>query len=456
MKYRFAIPFATPNWLLYGSLGVSVAAIYRLGYLTPRSHFAELLAWFALAFLAYFLQNRSKLTLKQGLTLAVFLRLVLLFATPAFSDDYFRFLWDGHLLHNGLNPFLSLPSTWMESGQPLPAGLSSDLYKGLNSSHYYSVYPPVAQAIFWFSTWWAKSTFSSLIIMRLCLLLAEVGTLWLLPKLLDKLKLPARQALWYALNPAIILELTGNLHFEAVMIFFLAAALYVLVSNQWKLAAVLFGLSVGSKLVPLLLLPLLPRFLGWRRAIGFGLLVALMLGLLFSPFLSKDLLLHFGSSLNLYFQKFEFNASVYYLLRALGSWAAGFNLIAFIGPALSFLTLLGALWLGFFYQRERQDWKWLLFCSLALFTLYLLLATIVHPWYISTLVALGTCTRYRYPMVWSGAAVLSYAAYQNAAYKENLWLIALEYAIILGFMVWEIWKSQKTQLAIDTKATTSI
>ncbi|GAB2539424.1 hypothetical protein [Rufibacter soli] len=454
MNSRAGISLTLPAWLLYGSVAVSGLAVYTLGYHTPRSHFGELVLWFAVAFLAYFLQIRSKLSVRQGIGLALALRFILLVATPPLSDDYFRFLWDGHLLQNGLNPYLSLPSSWMSSGQALPPGLITALYKGLNSPHYHSVYPPVSQAIFWLSTWWSDATLPSIIIMRVCLLLAEGGTLWLLPKVLQRLGLPARQSLWYALNPAIILELTGNLHFEAVMVFFLVAALNLLASNRWKAAAVLFGLAVGSKLVPLLLLPLLPRYLGWRKAIWFGLLAALVVLLLFAPFLSQDLLLHLSSSLNLYFQKFEFNASVYYLLRALGSWVAGYNLISFLGPALSFLTFLAALWFGFFFRRPCHDLRWLLFSSLALFTLYLLFATIVHPWYVSTLVALAACTRFRFPMVWSGMGVLSYAAYQQASYQENLMLVALEYAIVLGALGWELmrYKSNSQPLPEDGAA----
>ncbi|GGK79738.1 hypothetical protein ACD591_08305 [Rufibacter glacialis] len=389
---------------------------------------------------------KAKIPLWYGLGLGLVLRLVLLLAMPALSDDYARFLWDGHLLQNGLNPYLNLPSDWMEVGAPLPAGLSPALYQTLNSPQYYSVYPPVCQFIFWVSTLIKGDVLASVVMMRVCVMLAEAGTLWLLPKVLQRLHLPPAQALWYALNPAVILELTGNLHFEAFMIFFLVSAFYFFSGKRWALAAVCLGLSVGSKLLPLLLLPLLPRYLGWPKAVAVGLLVGLTLLLLFSPFLSPDLVAHLGSSLTLYFQKFEFNASVYYLLRAVGFWLAGFNLISFLGLGLPILTLAGALWLGFGQPAQPKSFPWLVIASLGLMSLYFFLSTTVHPWYLSTLVALACGTRYRFPMVWSGMAILSYAAYQTTAYRENLWLVALEYGVVFFFLGWE-WRKERQKHA---------
>ncbi|ALI97679.1 glycosyltransferase 87 family protein [Rufibacter tibetensis] len=450
MKGGSIATFETQRGLLLFSIVVSFIVIYFLGYMTQRTEFEQLLLWFGAAFIAYFLQIRSKLSLSHGLLLGLVLRLILLFAFPALSNDYFRFFWDGHLLQNGLNPFLTLPSQWMQNGNALPAGLTPELYQSLNSANYYSVYPPVCQFVFWVSTLIKDNILASVVLMRLCLLLAEVGTLWLLPKVLQKLHLPPRQALWYALNPAIILELTGNLHFEAFMIFFLVCALYFFSHGKWRFAAVLIGLSVASKLLPLLLLPLLPRYLGWRKAVGAGLIVAGTLLLLFLPFLSAAFVAHFGSSLNLYFQKFEFNASFYYLLREIGFWLVGFNVISYVGPGLSLLTILFAFWVGFYQKQEQKGITWLATSSLTLLTVYLCFSTTVHPWYISTLVALASCTRFRYPMVWSAMAVLSYATYLSPTYQENLWLVAIEYLVVFGVLGLELKKGQENRKLVST------
>jgi hypothetical protein len=41
--------------------------------------------------------------------------LLLLFAVPALSDDFYRFVWDGRLLFNGINPYTILPADFINS-----------------------------------------------------------------------------------------------------------------------------------------------------------------------------------------------------------------------------------------------------------------------------------------------------------------------------------------------------
>ena len=76
---------------------------------------------------------------------------------------------------------------------------------------------------------------------------------------------------------------------------------------------------------------------------------------------------------------------------------------------------------------------------LLLLTFYYFLATTIHPWYITTIVLLSVFTKYKFPLVWSFMVILSYSAYGNEAYKENFWLIAMEYLIVFGVFVWEVW-----------------
>ncbi|MEO0876545.1 MAG: hypothetical protein AAFY48_18235 [Bacteroidota bacterium] len=94
----------------------------------------------------------------------------------------------------------------------------------------------------------------------------------LLIRLLRYWSLPEERVLWYALNPLIIVEVVGNLHFEGAMIFFLLLGLWALLrwkgsDNKWWLAisAVAMAMAVSSKLLPLLFFPFLIRRLGWWR-----------------------------------------------------------------------------------------------------------------------------------------------------------------------------------------------
>jgi alpha-1,6-mannosyltransferase len=417
------------KYLMVGGI-LSIAAYCLLAYATPRTQFCQLLLLFGLAFTGYALLLRSKPSFQQGMLWAVGFRLLFLPALPQLSDDYFRFLWDGALVVQGENPFLWLPSALLAENPAVIPGISQALFSRLNSPDYYSVYPPVCQAIFGLaSLLGGGSHLIGCLVMRLFLVAAETGTILLLIQTLKAWNKPLQLAWWYAFNPLVIVELTGNLHFEALMIFFLLASLYLLWQGRLWLSALALGLSIGVKLLPLMLLPILLAYLGWKKFLRYGSLVALVVVILFLPFLSAELIRHFLNSLNLYFQKFEFNASWYYLFRWLGFQVAGYNLISLIGPLLSLGTIGCIIYLA---SRQPKDVRQLPGYFLLAFSVYLFLATVVHPWYITTLVMLTSLSSWRYPVVWSGLVVLSYGAYQTNVYRENLWLVALEYLLVFA------------------------
>ncbi|RDC62806.1 glycosyltransferase 87 family protein [Adhaeribacter pallidiroseus] len=342
---------------------VSVAAYVSLGYVTERTHFSHVLFLFALAFGAYVKFGTNKyFFLKIALLTAFFFRFLFLFSWPTLSDDYFRFIWDGRLLAAGINPFEQLPSYYLKLPEQIP-GINPQLYHQLNSPQYYSVYPPVCQFIFAASAWLApESNWVLVVIMRLTILIAEVGNIRILLKLLQYYNKTAKQVLWYALNPLVIVELTGNLHFEALLLFFLLSSWYFMTQQKLLFAGILFGLAVSVKLVPLLVMPLILAQLGWRKFVVFGSAAGFSFVALFVPFFSPTILLNIGQSINLYFQKFEFNASIYYLFRWLGSLMAGYNPIAILGPSLSLLTAVLISIVAFKGRKnlpEKQPDYWL-------------------------------------------------------------------------------------------------
>ena len=154
--------------------------------------------------------------------------------------------------------------------------------------------------------------------------------------------------------------------------------------------------------------------------------------------------------MGLYFNKFEFNASLYYLVREFGFWKYGYNIIQTVGWKLGLITFV--LILTFVWIRSRQskmkqddstnhvlfqDWMWML-------SIYFLFTTTLHPWYISTLLALSVFTSYRYPTIWTGMIFLTYAGYTTDSFHEVLWLTAIEYIIVYGYLAYELWIRKDT------------
>ncbi len=441
-------------WLI-----TSAALYFVLAYTVPRIQFGLLIGLLTGLFLGYGWIVRGKAD--QGevrndvdrflFRSAVFFRLLLLFAMPQLSDDVFRFVWDGRLLAHGYNPYLYLPSQLLNTPIAAACSLDESLLRQLNSPDYFTVYPPFNQALFGLAAWLSPDSLPGNVVwLRVPIVLCEIGSLWLMAKLLRRFGMNPNRALLYGLNPLVILELTGNLHFEAVMIFFTLLAAWLFVQHgqyplRWATSAGALTLAIGAKLLPLLVLPLIACRLGWSKGLWYATLTGGLTAALFMPFASLELVRNVFSSINLYFQRFEFNASVYYVLRAIGYWIKGYNAIERIGFWLSVTTTLSVLWIAFRWRTVPASVQ-----LIATLTLYFAFATTVHPWYITTLVAASVFTRFRYPIIWSALIPLSYFTYHAQPYEENVWLTATEYSIVAVVMIAEIWTYRKrSKEAID-------
>ena len=225
--------------LLWIWLGLSALAYGVLLYATPRTDFGQLLLLFGLLFVGYawmmrLLQAQSSRPVEGGgkrskgpsassgswlwpapewiITIGLGFRLIALFALPEMSDDYFRFVWDGRILAAGENPFALLPSAYLaQPEQMVRLGLDEALFSRLNSPEYFTIYPPVLQAIFWLGAWLSPdSIYGHVLVMKSVVFLAETGSLLLLLRLLKAWQKPLHWLGWYAWNPLVIVELTGK------------------------------------------------------------------------------------------------------------------------------------------------------------------------------------------------------------------------------------------------------
>ena len=496
--YKFQIALMLTSFLFYWSFA----------YDLHRTDYVKLIGLYvALYFLFYKIMQLAKHDLKLLTWLAFGFRAVFILAIPNLSQDFYRFIWDGRLILEGFNPYLYTPEFFISKGE-FPVAQAQELYQGMGrlSAGHYTNYPPLNQLCFVIAGLFAgKSILGSAIVLRLIIITADFGTLYFGKKLLEKLKLPAHNIFWYILNPFIIIELTGNLHFEGVMIFFLVWSLYLLYSRKWQLAAVVFSLSVSVKLIPLIFLPLFYQWFIKRKGVnsellgkvqdeiivnvianpdnysdkpslsnqqnsdeqtsqvlktcevstkasvkkllGFYTIIGFTTILLFLPFYSTEFVINYTQTVALWFQNFEFNASLYYIFREIGYWFRGWNEIAIIGKIISLLVLLSVFALALF--RKNKAMVELITAMLFVLSFYYFASTTVHPWYVATLLMLSVFTKYKFPLVWSFVIILSYLAYTNNDNSENLWIIALEYVIVYAVFIWEVFikKANSKELA---------
>ncbi len=452
---------------------LSMALYYVFAFELDRSNFPLLIALFYGLFISfYIIVNQSKGSFLFLAVLAIIFRLLFIAVIPNLSQDFYRFIWDGRLLIQGLNPYLSTPQSYIEVGNYAIVPQARELYQGmgtLNGSHFTN-YPPVNQLMFTIAALFSgKSILGATIVLRVITILADIGIIIYGKKLLEKLNLSNYLIFWYALNPFIIIEMTGNLHFESVMLFFVLWSFYLLASGKWISSAIVLALSISTKLLPLLFLPLFLQYFltrgssrtthfrssyPWKiriqeikknfpRLIYFYALVLITVFLTFLPFVTGTFAQNFGASIALWFQKFEFNASVYYVIRYIGYQIVGWNIIADVGPVLPKIIFCFLVLLAFI--RNNRTMQAMITAILFGIFFYFIFSTTVHPWYVATPLLLCVFTRYRFPLLWSFTVMLSYAAYSETGFQENLWLIAMEYVTVIAFAIWEIFYSKTPQ-----------
>jgi hypothetical protein len=186
-----------------------------------------------------------------------------------------------------------------------------------------------------------------------------------------------------------------------------------------------------------------PAFAGMIKLISFYAIVCGITVLLFLPFYSSQFILNYAETVGLWFYNFEFNASLYYVAREIGYVITGYNQIAIIGACMAFLVLAFVIVMAFF--RKNKSMVQLISAMLFALSMYYFTATTVHPWYLATLLFLSVFTRYRFPLVWSFVIVLSYLAYCLTDNSENFWIVGLEYSLVYGFLIWELF-AKKTNI----------
>ena len=427
-----------PLLFVLGSLVFYSVFAYGL----DRTDFPKLLGLFAaLFFFQWKLIQFEKWNLRFLLGAGLLFRLVFLLAVPNLSQDFYRFLWDGQLIINGINPYLHLPKELLH--QPafnIPH--AEQLYNGMGtlSARNFSNYPPLNQIFFALTAALGGHTIlGGLAATRALLIFADLGTLYFGRKLLKRFNLAPNTFFWYFLNPLVIIELTGNVHYEGVLLFFFVWAVHLLACGRWQWAGVAMGASISVKLVPLLFLPVFLKYLGFKKSVGFYSLAAVTCVLLFLPFYTPEFVQNYTRTLGLWFSNFEFNASMYNVVKAIGVDCFGakpWELIKSYGQITPYLTV--AVLLLFSFVPRNDTLPRVLRSILWVLAFYFFLAAVVHPWYVLFPLVLCLYTPYRFPLVWSGMVVLSYFAYSQLDFKENLGLLALEYGVVFSFIVYEM------------------
>jgi len=185
--------------------------------------------------------------------------------------------------------------------------------------------------------------------------------------------------------------------------------------------------------------------LNLTKLIGFYAVIILVFIAFFIPFLSSSFIDNYQKTISLWFRNFEFNGSLYYIAREIGYTFRGYNEIKIIGKYIPPIAIAIVLLISFI-RNNRTTINLTTGILLAL-SCYFFISTTVHPWYIATLLLLSVFTKYRFPLVWSFVVIFSYTAYAADGYNENLWFVGLEYLLVYGFFIYEVFFKRSKELS---------
>ncbi len=392
---------------------------------------------------------------------AIAFRLLMLATEPTLSDDVFRYLWDGHLLTEGVNPY----------SHPISAA-SLDPYEVevrrlANNPHLASPYLPTAQLLFALT---AVALPLKAISVQLVMTILDLGTAGLLAWLLRHTGFSAHRIGLYLWHPLVIVELSHGAHLDGAMTFFAIAAFATTVDGSNKpmssgrqlLSPILLALAVLTRPLPLLLAPVLWwRWQWWQRgffgAAMFGMLVPFSFGQgglgLDSPSTGTGL---FGSA-RVYANDFRFNSGLAHWLET--SLHTGSSVPT--GVAAAIMVVIGlSVWLK--ARPDRQTSGGLasasattsdgLISHLRLGAIplmaYTVLTPVFHPWYLIIVLAflpfqsprsVEPTRRWILLAPWwtlSALLPLSYLTYQDPnRFAEREWVRLVEWLPTLALVV---------------------
>jgi len=348
-------------------LAAFAAVLPRLGDLGTRAN--EVLILWGIAHVAYLVAAfhalrapaaaTSSRSLAWILGVALVARLLLIPTAPTLSEDAYRYLWDGSLVRDGINPYVHAPS------DPALADRRNELFTHLNHADVPTIYPPAAQ-LFFGAVAAVRATPATL---KGAYLPVEIAAWLALLALLRRRGLASERILLFAWNPLVLVESYGSGHVDLLAAAALVLALALIEAGRRVPAGVAWAIACLGKYTPLLLGPTLVRTRAWAILVSAGLTMAVLA----LPFLNAGPAIFHG--LEAYAAHWEFNGPLFPVLRTVlhSGDAARLVLAALLVAAVIAISL-----------RAKTASGAALGCLMA----YLLASPTVFPWYLVPLAAL--------------------------------------------------------------------
>jgi len=409
IKSLFWIFERTPNRALFyssliGLLALSLSSYYlsamALNYQSSVVGFYTMAQYSAMAFMMLLAwkssPHSSKLIDYRWLLITAVVARVALFAVePYASNDVDRYLFDGRIAVEGLDPYR------ISHNDPKLKELRELWQPPAEHAKYVTLYPPLALAFF--SVAAAAGLANAIIVWKLILLAAGLMTLWLTAKVLQRANKLEHLAL-VALSPLLILETHVGLHLDALSTLAVIGAIYCWQRHWITRAGFVIGLGALIKVLPImLLLPLMFTLKKFKSVVI--LVMAAIITIISAYLLTISLALHPVGSIGVFFEKWRFGAPLFVLLDNVLS---GHEILA-VMLILSILICSFSAYLCWSNRHSLTNKPALLFGVMQLLiALPLIVSPVTFPWYLMPLVPLMALYPNRYLIIWTLLMPLTY------------------------------------------------
>jgi len=407
-------------WSVFLALETLFLLITVLSY--NKQYIHTILCLYLFSFLPFllslYLGPKTTLSIRSILVTGLIFRVTLLVSFPVFSDDLFRYLFEGKMQAHGINPYLVAPA------DPATLPFRDAFFELVNHKTIPTIYPPLSELFFRA----AMAIGYNLYFFKALLIVLDMGGLFFLYLIIKHHGLPFRNLLIWAWHPLLIVEIAGSGHQDIIGIFLLTGCLYYMQRQRLLGASLMLVGSFLSKLFPLFLFPLLLR----RQKKWPYLVLMLLTTLFYLPFYNTET--HLFTGLSVYTRTWEANASIFYLLKLLIKDL----------QATKFLIILIFLSIYLYAYRSISKFETACFVTLGSF---LLLTPTLHPWYILWVIPFLVISPNRAWLYLTMASTAYYHVlidyFEKDLWQEQLWIKYLIYLPFFALLILEYLKKRR-------------
>lgn len=360
----------TKRLFLLCALGIGILAVFeamaRIHNATqaPKLYVGLYLSAFVFYLVAAWMVSRTSgvRVLVAISCLAVLFRLVLLPVRPTISTDIYRYIWDGRVQAQGINPYTYSPDS------PRLAFLRNADWFWINHREDHTTYPPVSQLVF---AAVVRLFGNSVYPMKAAFILFDLGTMAILAMMLRHLRIPSGALIFYAWSPVVITEVADAGHQDSIGVMLMILAIYLLIRKRSWLPGVFLAASGLVKPYPLVLAPMLARR-NWVRIPSMLVITGVALYL---PYLGSGA--QWLSGLNKYGFGWHRNDGFFTLTNvALGMVTRNHEYVARVIMIFAAVGLSACM-----AFRKHEDDKSLLRDVFIILAVVFMLSPTVYPWY---------------------------------------------------------------------------